>query len=252
MKITTVIRGNDHIINLHPQALLFNALGASLPEFAHLPMIMDSSGTKMSKRNITNTSVLVKDYIKMGYDPLAILNYLVRFGWSDKDNETFSLDELVNKFDLSNVKKSNGVFDIKKFESINFKIIKDSKYVTDQQYVDRLKYYTAHDAGVLLPVLRNQARTYLEAAYILQKIHNPSIKVDIDRKYFEEIKQIVRNNFTLEGLNSSIRDFAKSKDLALKHILPNINLALIGDVNSPPFNYVMQYIGLEKTIERLS
>jgi glutamyl-tRNA synthetase len=123
MKLTHVIRGDDHINNTPKQILLYNALGYAVPEFAHLPMILGSDKTRLSKRHGAS-SVLA--YKEMGYLPEALINYLARLGWSHGDQEIFSLDELIEKFTLDNVGTSAGVFNPDKLKWLNQQYIKNT------------------------------------------------------------------------------------------------------------------------------
>src|SRR5690242_14791731 len=108
MGITLVSRGRDHMVNTPPQILLYEALGYPPPQFAHLPMMLAQSGEKLSKRH---GAVSVDEYRTMGYSPMGVLNYLVRFGWSYGDEEIFSREDLIQKFDFANVGKADGKFD---------------------------------------------------------------------------------------------------------------------------------------------
>ena len=123
MGITHVIRGDDHINNTPRQILLYEALGYQVPCFAHVPMILGSDKTRLSKRHGA-TSVMA--YRDMGYLPEAMVNYLVRLGWSFGDEEIFSLADLIEKFSLSNVGKSAGVFNPEKLLWLNSHYIKRS------------------------------------------------------------------------------------------------------------------------------
>ena len=116
MKITHIIRGDDHINNTPRQVQLYQALGYPVPEFAHLPMIHGPDGKKLSKRHGT-TSVM--EYKQMGYIPDAMVNYLARLGWACGDQEIFTRQELIEKFDLSAVGSSPSVFDIEKLKWVN-------------------------------------------------------------------------------------------------------------------------------------
>ena len=119
MQITHVIRGTEHLNNTPKQIAIANALGLKIPQFAHIPLVLDSSGRKMSKRHHGDL-VAVNRYREQGYLPEAVLNFVVRLGWSyDDKQETFSVDELIEKFDLARVGKSGSVFDIKKLEWLN-------------------------------------------------------------------------------------------------------------------------------------
>jgi glutamyl-tRNA synthetase len=122
MEITHVIRGEDHISNTPKQILLFEALGWEVPEFAHLPLILNEDKSKLSKRK---NKVSIDDYLAEGYLPEALLNFLALLGWNTPDEqEIFSLEELVKKFTLDRVHKGGAVFDVKKLDWINGEYIK--------------------------------------------------------------------------------------------------------------------------------
>ena len=119
MQITHVIRGTEHLNNTPKQIAIANALGLEVPQFAHIPLVLDSGGRKMSKRHHGDL-VAVNRYREQGYLPEAVLNFVARLGWSyDDKQEIFSVDELIEKFDLERVGKSGSVFDIKKLEWLN-------------------------------------------------------------------------------------------------------------------------------------
>ena len=119
MQITHVIRGTEHLNNTPKQIAIANALGLNIPQFAHIPLVLDDTGSKLSKRHHGDL-VAVNRYREQGYLPEAMLNFVARLGWSyDDKQEIFSVDELVEKFDLARVGKSGSVFDIKKLEWLN-------------------------------------------------------------------------------------------------------------------------------------
>jgi len=104
MKITHVIRGDDHLNNTPRQINILNAIGADIPQYVHVPMILSPDGSRMSKRDGA-TNVL--DYQSQGYLPEALLNYLVRLGWSHGDKEIFTIQEMIDLFDIKDINKSN-------------------------------------------------------------------------------------------------------------------------------------------------
>jgi len=124
MSISHVIRGDDHVNNTPRQVPLFAALGFSVPQFAHLPMILGSDKARLSKRHGA-TSVLA--YQEMGYLPEALVNYLVRLGWSHGDQEIFSLPEMVEHFDFKHVQSSAAVFDPEKLKWVNAQYIRNNE-----------------------------------------------------------------------------------------------------------------------------
>ena len=116
MEITHVIRGDDHINNTPKQICIFNALGVTLPVFAHLPMILGADGKKLSKRH---GAVSVLEFQEQGYLKEAVLNYMVRLGWSHGDQEIFSMEDMIQYFDLAHVQKSSARFDYEKLRWLN-------------------------------------------------------------------------------------------------------------------------------------
>ena len=123
MRITHVIRGDDHLTNTPRQVLLYQALGAELPEFAHLPMILGADKTRLSKRHGA-TSVFA--YRDLGYVPEAVVNYLARLGWSHGDQEIFTRSELIEAFSLENVGTSPAIFNPEKLLWLNFHYLKET------------------------------------------------------------------------------------------------------------------------------
>jgi len=121
MGINTVIRGDDHLNNTPRQIMLYNALGSPLPAFGHVPMVLGKDRTRLSKRHGATSVTAYRD---MGYLPDALINYLVRLGWSHGDQEFFSRDELIEKFTLENIGKSPGIFDQEKLLALNADHIK--------------------------------------------------------------------------------------------------------------------------------
>ena len=123
MEITHVIRGDDHVNNTPRQINIFKALGAALPVFAHVPMIVGGDGQRLSKRH---GAVSVLQYRDEGFLPEAMRNYLVRLGWSSGDQEIFSLDEMISSFDIQNVNRAASSFDSDKLKWLNQHYIKAS------------------------------------------------------------------------------------------------------------------------------
>lgn len=123
MKMTHVIRGDDHLNNTPRQINMLKALDLPVPQYAHLPMILGDDGARLSKRH---GAVSVMQYMQDGYLPEALLNYLVRLGWSHGDQEVFSIDEMIELFDLSGVNKSPSAFNTDKLRWLNAQYIKDS------------------------------------------------------------------------------------------------------------------------------
>src|SRR5262249_42743796 len=148
----------DHMVNTPPQIMLYQALDAQVPEFAHLPMMLAPNGEKLAKRH---GSVSVGAYQEMGYSPNAVLNYLARFGWSFGDQEVFSKEELVQAFSWEGCGRPDGKFDAKKFLAIDFEHLKSDRLTTEDAYVARVKPFLAKNGleGVDETKLRHAIKT---------------------------------------------------------------------------------------------
>ncbi|MEZ5899499.1 MAG: glutamate--tRNA ligase [Hyphomicrobiaceae bacterium] len=138
MGITHVIRGVDHLTNTARQTQIYNAMGWSVPDFAHVPLIHGADGAKLSKRHGAQG---VEDYRSMGYLPIALRNYLVRLGWSHGDDEIMSTDQLVAWFDIDDINKSAARFDFKKLDDLNGHYIRRSD---DAELMARIKDMLPH------------------------------------------------------------------------------------------------------------
>ena len=179
MKITHVIRGDDHKINTFKQKQIYEAMNWELPEFAHIPLIHGESGSKLSKREKAST---INDYIKLGILSDALRNYLLRLGWSYKDKEIFTLEESIKLFDLNGVGKSPSKLDISRILSLNEHYI---KHIDEKKLFNFLKDYcqkykkemnSSKENALLksMNFLKNKAKTlediYQNAQYILNDI----------------------------------------------------------------------------------
>ncbi len=185
MAITHVIRGEDHISNTPKQIALYKALGAPIPLFAHLPMILGPSGAKLSKREAATS---VDEYKKMGILPDALCNYLVRLGWSYKDQEIFSREELISYFSLEAVGSKGAIFDIQKLLWLNGVYIRsrsDEQLLTDVTPFFE-KAPTAFSSSTLLSFIKEykeRASTLVELAHEIDElIESPLLEQSLAKK----------------------------------------------------------------------
>ncbi len=267
MGITLIIRGDDHINNTPRQILMYEALGYPVPEFAHVPMILGADKTRLSKRHGA-TSVMA--YREMGFLPEAMVNYLVRLGWSHGDQEIFSMDELIEKFSLDNVGRSAGVFNPDKLLWLNAHYIKtgDPARLGNllREYLDAKGVST--EAGPELPAvvrtLQERARTMVEMAegavfyFTREVVYDPEAVA----KQLTADKQPVLEAL-LRGLESCA-DFDEAAieavfagvlaDLGLKmgKVGPAVRVALTGGTVSPGIYEVMAVLGKEESLRRLA
>jgi glutamyl-tRNA synthetase len=161
MGVTHVIRGEDHISNTPRQILIQEALGFPRPVYAHLPLILAADRSKMSKRH---GAVSLSEYKAQGFIPEGVINYLALLGWGPGDDrEDFSLEELVDAFDLRGVHSAGAVFDLVKFKSVNQRWMRK---LTDEEYLSRGGFDPSH--AVAVPLLKERAQTFGEARELLE------------------------------------------------------------------------------------
>jgi len=270
MDITLVARGRDHIGNTPQQLLLYRAFGWDAPEFAHLPMMLNSKGEKLSKRH---ADVAVQDYKARGYTAMGVLNYLVRFGWSYGDQEIFSRAELVNLFDWNRVNKSDGKFDEKKFADTAFEHLKRTELTSLEEYVELVQPFllargvqSAPESRLraAIPGIRERARTLSDAAVDLDFYFRAEPEFDdkATKKFLtpESGPKLVRLADELRGVESwsaneleiAVKHFAESAGFELKEFAQAARVALTGRGASPPLFEVMAVLGRDVTLTRLS
>jgi glutamyl-tRNA synthetase len=266
MQITHVIRGDDHLNNTPRQILLYEALGYDVPQFAHVSMIMGSDKARLSKRHGASS---VMAYKEMGYLPEAMVNYLVRLGWSYGDQEIFSLDELIRIFTLESVGKSAAVFNPEKLLWLNQHYIKEceserlvreaipfwQKLGVDTSDHDLLKH-VAND-------LKTRSKTLAELAdasffYFTDDIVYEKEKADkfLNKEIVDHLAAIAERlpslqDFTKIGMENFLRAIAGERDVSLKVIAQPLRIALTGKTVSPGVDEVMITLGKERVIKRI-
>jgi glutamyl-tRNA synthetase len=269
MNITHVIRGEDHISNTPKQICIYNALQADLPIFAHLPLILGSSGNRLSKRD---AAVSVQDYRKQGFLPDALFNYLVRLGWSHGDQEIFTKEELVEFFDFEHVGKKGAIFDIKKLEWLNGVYIRALDFEgflhaiddIDPTYKDALvvlwerneleKLFELYKsrATIILSIIQDilslgKAPMVLDLSLIQQWITDKSIDVlTVFARRIATLKSF--NHDTLGGVAKQVCAEFETKLVCLAQPL---RLALTGKIVSPGVFELMEILGKEEVLERV-
>ncbi|HEX6276909.1 MAG TPA: glutamate--tRNA ligase [Polyangiaceae bacterium] len=270
MDITLVARARDHIGNTPQQVLLYAALGWEPPEFAHLPMMLSPKGEKLSKRH---TAVSVQDYRDRGYPPAAVLNYIVRFGWSYGDQEIFSREELVKAFDWERVNRGDGKFDEKKFADTAFEHLKREELTPLAEYARSVRPFLAErglpepaDETLLraIPTIRERARTLKEAATALdfyfrdppeldEKARDKLLGPDEAARLAELATALgAESDWRAEPLETAARNFCEKRGIAMKDIAQAARVAVTGRSASPPLFEVMAVLGKERSLARLA
>ncbi|SEA74401.1 glutamyl-tRNA synthetase [Desulfuromusa kysingii] len=266
MGINLVIRGDDHINNTPRQILLYEALGYPVPQFAHVPMILGADKKRLSKRHGA-TSVMA--YKEMGYLPEALVNYLVRLGWSFGDEEIFSMDELIEKFSLKNVGRSAGVFNPEKLLWLNSHYIKTgdpqrlAELVTpflQQKGIDVVK---GPDLVAVVKSLQERSGTLVEMAdgaefyYADPVVYQEKAKTKFlkpEQKYMFEIiyeKLDSCDVFSEEKLEAVFADIMAVTEVKFGKIAQPLRVALTGGVPSPGIYEILQVLGKGVSLQRI-
>jgi glutamyl-tRNA synthetase len=269
MEITLVARGRDHMINTPPQILIYEAFGAPVPEFAHLPMMLAPNGEKLSKRH---GAVSVGDYRNQGYSPRAVLNYLARFGWSHGDQEVFSLGELTAAFGWDECNRSDGKFDAKKFLAINQEHLKSPALTPPGEYVDRLLPFLAargfsgldrEHVARAIPMIRERATTFADAADRLEFVFREPPALDpaaVSKFLVPDNVALLRDvaaalsgvePWTAQAVEQRFQAWLAERGLAIKDVAQPARVALTGKTASPGLFEVMDVLGKERTLSRL-
>ncbi len=268
-QITLVIRGKDHLANFVQQSLLYQALGGKIPEMAHLSMINNQQGQKLSKRDCATS---VGQYIELGYSPRAVLNYLAKLGWGNGDDEIFSLDELLTKFSLENCKRSDCKFDTKKFATVNTEHLKSEALTPNDTYAKLLKpFIDAKKIGEIseatliqcIPVIRSRAKTFVEAADLLEPMLKEEVSPDQElirktitpqtKEYLQAINAILNatDPWNETTLKNNIQQWLTEKKLSLKDVGASLRTSLLGTPNSPEIFQVLNVLGKTKAMKRI-
>ncbi len=270
MKITHVIRGDDHLNNTPKQLHIYKALGYEIPEFAHLPMILGSDKARLSKRHGA-TSVMA--YYDMGYLPEALVNYLVRLGWSYGDQEIFTREELIKYFSFESVGKSSAVFNPEKLIWLN------SQYIinTAPEKLAELVMPFLVKEGILTQgqtldmkwlskaalTLRERAKTLVELAqslryYVAEDVeYNEKAKTKfLNEKslpYLAELKEglAALSDFSVAEIEKVFKAIVEKHGIKLGNVAQPVRVAITGGTESPGIFEVLEIVGKEKTLKRL-
>ncbi|MDA3903615.1 MAG: glutamate--tRNA ligase [Desulfuromusa sp.] len=266
MGISLVIRGDDHINNTPRQILLYEALGYSVPEFAHVPMILGSDKKRLSKRHGA-TSVMA--YQEMGYLPEALVNYLVRLGWSSGDEEIFSMADLIEKFSLENVGRSAGVFNPEKLLWLNSHYIKTGD---PQRLADLLKPFLQQkgivvengpDLVAVVKSLQERSATMIEMAngaafyFVDQVEYDEKAKNKFLQSEQKDMFEVILKKlgtcalFTEEQLESSFAEIMQVTELKFGKVAQPLRVALTGGTASPSIYDVLQVLGKKVSLKRI-
>lgn len=266
MNITHVIRGEDHVNNTPRQILLYNALGAQPPQFAHLPIVLGPDKTRLSKRHGA-TSVL--QYQSQGFLPDALLNYIARLGWGHGDQEIFTRDELIAHFNIENVNKAAAVFDMEKLLWVNAQHLKiaDIEIITRmlEPFLDQQDFDVPDDYSreLIVELFRERVKTLVEMAAASKFIFEEPTEYDPNgaKKFLrpvmlEHFEELIRKCEELSVLDRKsaqkiIEAILEKNDMKLGKLAQPIRVAVTGTTISPGIYEVLEALGKEKVLTRL-
>jgi glutamyl-tRNA synthetase len=274
MAVTHIIRGDDHLTNAARQKHIYDALGWAVPVMAHIPLIHGPDGAKLSKRH---GALGVDAYRAMGYLPAAMRNYLVRLGWSHGDQEIFSTQEMIEKFDLPQIGRSPARFDFAKLESLSGHYIRQSD---DRELLAALERVLPHIAGgaeiagkltpdlreklvTALPGLKERAKTLVElvdgASFlfadrpIVPDDKAQALLTQEARALLDEVSEDLgrAEPWTAETTEQAVRGFAERKGIKLGAVAQPLRAALTGRTTSPGIFEVLAVLGKDESLGRL-
>lgn len=266
MGITEVIRGDDHINNTPRQINLLRAMGWSLPEYAHVPMILGDDGTRLSKRH---GAVGVMQYQRDGYLPEALLNYLVRLGWSHGDQELFSINEMIEFFELSAVNKAPSIFSTDKLRWINQQYIKTADLDRLTRLVEPfltaigVDYQQGADLRDVVVAQRERAMTLIELAEVCafyfrdfdafdEKAAKKAFKGDAARM-LEAVSASLSaiHDWDRVAIHTAVKQTVASQDVGFGKIAMPLRIAVTGGAPSPDLDLTLQLVGRDATHRRI-
>jgi glutamyl-tRNA synthetase len=264
MKITHVIRGDDHVNNTPRQINILKALGADVPVYAHLSMILGDDGQKLSKRH---GAVSVMDYPAKGYLRDAVLNYLARLGWSHGDDEVFSMDQFCQWFDLDHITPSAAQFNTEKLNWLNHEYIKKTD---PAQLADLVTPHLAQ-LGIdiksgpplkrVTELLRERTPTLVEMAEAAHYFYiRPSLNADLLKQHLvdaalpalaELATTLAAANWTKADINAAIKAGVARHGLKMPQLMMPLRVLVTGQTQTPAIDAIMDVLGRDETLTRL-
>lgn len=267
MDMTHVIRGDDHINNTPRQINILKALGAELPVYAHVPMILGEDGKRLSKRH---GAVSVLDYDKLGYLPEALLNYLVRLGWSHGDQEIFSIEQMIEAFDICDVNRAPSTFNPEKLLWLNQHYIQQTD---TQRLVDNLKprletrnadFSSGPELAAVVEMMRDRAQTLEEMADKSMYLYQQEIEFDqaAAKKHLRPVAMELMlaartafsglENWNAASIGNAIEQILQQHEVKIVKLAQPLRVAVSGNAATPSIDITLENVGCERTLERIT
>lgn len=266
LRITHIVRGDDHLTNTPRQILLFQALGADLPRFAHLPLILGNDRAPLSKRH---GATAVRAYKEQGYLPEALVNFLARLGWASGDQEIFSHEELIEKFRLEDVGKSAGVFNAEKLQWLNAHYLKERSALQlareAKPYIAQQHYPVPSDDEWLakaVATLQPRAKTIVELVTMAHIYLSDDIAFDpkAANKFLTPAtlpmlgklrERLIQTPWSEHELEKTFTTVMEEQQVKLGQIAQPLRVALTGGTASPGIFEMLTVLGKERTLSRI-
>ena len=269
MGITHVLRGDDHLTNTPRQILIYQAMGLPLPKFGHVPMILGPDKQKLSKRHGAKAVI---EYEKDGLLPEALVNYLVRLGWSHGDDEIFTLRELIDKFPQGRLSASPSAFDPEKLAWLNAQHL---KLAAPARLAELLTPFLV-ELGLtppegkrlagLIELFRERATGLKDMAEAMRFMLIPAAQLDYDptavdkaltaegRSHMAALLKGLQGlpDFTPENIHAAIHDYVEANGLKMKQVGPPLRVALVGTLAGPGLPEIMAWLGQGESLARLA
>lgn len=263
MQITHVIRGDDHVNNTPRQINILLALGATLPKYGHVPMILGADGEKLSKRH---GAVSVMDYPAQGYLPEAMLNYLSRLGWSHGDDEVFSMEQMCSWFNLDHLSKSPAQFNPEKLAWLNNHYIKlaDNKRLADliKPIMHEAQFDGAPDLEAVIALLKERANTTVElanSAMLFYRQPQPEAALlaqhltDAVRPALQAFAaQLATVTWTKADISAVMKSTLAEHGLKMPQLAMPLRLLITGQLQTPSIDAVLELFGREVVLSRIN
>ncbi|ATQ76297.1 glutamate--tRNA ligase [Massilia violaceinigra] len=264
MQITHVLRGDDHVNNTPRQINILRAIGAPLPKYGHLPMILDHEGKKLSKRT---SAVSVMDYPAKGILPEAMLNYLARLGWSHGDDEIFSMEQFCEWFNTDHLTSSAAQFDLEKLAWLNNHYIKQADntrlaaLARPQMEAQGAQFDGAPDLAAALALMKDRTNTINEladAAMLFYRTPQPDAAL-MTQHLTDAVKPVVAQfaercatvEWTREALAAMIKEVLAANGIKMPVLAMPLRLLLTGQLQTPAIDAVLVLLGRELVLSRL-
>ncbi len=266
MRITHVIRGDDHLNNTPRQMNMLRALGHQPPVYAHLPMILGSDGTKLSKRH---GAVSVLEYRDEGFLPEAVLNYLARLGWSHRDQEFFTIEEMIRLFDIADVNKSAAAFNVEKLSWLNqqhmmrapaarmvpalrWQLNREGIEAHDEAQLEQIVLAQRERAKTLREMAANSAFFFRAPASYDEKAVRKHVTSEVLAMLAEACEGLGQlAHWSAPAIHALINGLATAKGVSLGKLAQPIRLAVCGGTVSPPIDATLAILGREESLSRL-